>query len=408
MRRLSFYSPYQFALFRIVLGAYLVIHFIPLLWYGVEVYSSAGSLVNPTYNQTWGLFPSFLYLCDSPTVVTGSIGVMIILSLMYLFGIERRVAALLLWYGWASLICRNNFSSNPSVPYIGWILLASALIPEGEPLTLSRKTIKKEWEFPPILYWGFWLVLGVSYSISGFLKIPSPSWMDGSALLNSVEFSLSRDNFLVHAFLELPVSAQHFLSYLVLAGEFLFLFLCWFNLGRLVAWSTMVGMHIGILFMFGFPDLTLGVLIAHLFVFDARWIPGRSLDKPRLKLFFDGVCSLCNGVVDFVLAEDRGKAILLSPLQGTTAKELLSNHAHKDIDSLVLVDEGRFYFRSSAVLRAAIAIGGIWGLVRPLLLIPPFIRDAAYSVVAANRYKWFGKRDTCRLPTPEERERFLP
>jgi predicted DCC family thiol-disulfide oxidoreductase YuxK len=132
-------------------------------------------------------------------------------------------------------------------------------------------------------------------------------------------------------------------------------------------------------------------------------LPPRPTDD--MVVFFDGVCGLCSRSVDFILARDRTGAIRFAPLQGETAARELGD---RRIDSIVVREGGRLYRRSAAVLRIASALGGVWRLLAALARpIPRPLRDLLYDVIARHRYRWFGKRDTCRLPTPEERARFL-
>ena len=124
-------------------------------------------------------------------------------------------------------------------------------------------------------------------------------------------------------------------------------------------------------------------------------------------IYFDGYCGLCNGFVDFVLARDRARRFRFAPLQGTTARARFGDPGDVDPTTILLEEEGTVFERSTAALRIIAALGGIWRLAGLLRLVPRFIRDAVYDWVARNRYGWFGKRDTCRLPSPEERAVFL-
>lgn len=130
-------------------------------------------------------------------------------------------------------------------------------------------------------------------------------------------------------------------------------------------------------------------------------------DAQKPILFFDGVCGLCNRFVDFVLRHDRRGVFLLAPLQGKTAERFLNRKDREDLDSVVLLLNGRPRYRSSAALRVIARLGGFWSLFGLFLLIPPPLRDWVYGLVARNRYRMFGKFETCRLPTPEERGRLL-
>ena len=126
-------------------------------------------------------------------------------------------------------------------------------------------------------------------------------------------------------------------------------------------------------------------------------------------IFFDGVCNLCNWSVDFVIRRDSGKTFKYSSLQSAYARQAL---AGKGIDldsmqSIVLVKDSQVYTQSDAVLEIARSLRFPWPLFFLLRIIPRFIRDGLYRWISKNRYRWFGKESTCRVPTPEERSVFL-
>jgi predicted DCC family thiol-disulfide oxidoreductase YuxK len=122
-------------------------------------------------------------------------------------------------------------------------------------------------------------------------------------------------------------------------------------------------------------------------------------------VFFDGVCGLCNRFVDFLFRRDRAGHFRVSPLQGQTAARYLGDR--EGLPSVVLWEAGRVYEKSAAVLRILWSLGGGWRCTAPLWIVPSPLRDLVYDWVARNRYRWFGKRDGCRVPTAAERERFL-
>jgi predicted DCC family thiol-disulfide oxidoreductase YuxK len=125
-------------------------------------------------------------------------------------------------------------------------------------------------------------------------------------------------------------------------------------------------------------------------------------------VFFDGVCGLCNLVVDRILRADRRGVLLFSPLQGETAARILGRKPSDELGSVVYWDGTAAYEKSEAILRIADRLGGWRRLAVFGRILPRFIRDALYDFIARNRYGWFGKKETCRLPSPEERSRFLP
>jgi predicted DCC family thiol-disulfide oxidoreductase YuxK len=130
---------------------------------------------------------------------------------------------------------------------------------------------------------------------------------------------------------------------------------------------------------------------------------------PESILLFDGHCNLCNGAVDFVLKRDTRKKLLLASIQGPAGQEVLKKYELPPsyLDTLVLVEEGKVYLGSTAALRVARLLGGGWYLFYTLIIIPIGIRDRIYQWISEHRYRWFGRRDTCRMPTANEHEHFL-
>jgi predicted DCC family thiol-disulfide oxidoreductase YuxK len=126
-------------------------------------------------------------------------------------------------------------------------------------------------------------------------------------------------------------------------------------------------------------------------------------------VFFDGHCSLCNSTVDWMIRHDRRGELEFASLQGETAKRVIPAHAGAaDYDTVVYSREGVIYERSTAVLRAIGDMGGFWVIANVMLYLPRVLRDLFYRLVARNRFRLFGRRDTCRMPSPEERGRLLP
>lgn len=130
-----------------------------------------------------------------------------------------------------------------------------------------------------------------------------------------------------------------------------------------------------------------------------------SQEKPIV--FFDGVCGLCNKLVDFLIRKDRKQSLTFAPLQGETALIKLSEKDRLDMDTLVFVDYKGIHYRSTAALRIVRHLTGAWPLLYGFIVVPSFLRNWVYKVVAKRRYSVFGKKDSCRLPTPEERGRLL-
>lgn len=126
-------------------------------------------------------------------------------------------------------------------------------------------------------------------------------------------------------------------------------------------------------------------------------------------VLFDGVCHFCNNSVNFIMDHDPKKKFLFAPLQSDLAKAELKKLGDESetIDTIKLIQNNKIYKRSRAALEIARQLNGLWPLCYAAIIIPGFIRDSAYNSIAKNRYKWFGRMEACRIPTPEMRERFL-
>ena len=126
-------------------------------------------------------------------------------------------------------------------------------------------------------------------------------------------------------------------------------------------------------------------------------------------VLFDGVCNMCNGTVRFIIARDPAARFHFAALESDAARRVL---AGSDVsgplpDSVVLVEQGRVYTRSTAALRIARRLRFPWPLMSAFLIVPRPLRDLVFDFIARHRYRWFGKRDACMLPTPDLRKRFL-
>ncbi|WP_282034710.1 thiol-disulfide oxidoreductase DCC family protein [Metabacillus indicus] len=126
-------------------------------------------------------------------------------------------------------------------------------------------------------------------------------------------------------------------------------------------------------------------------------------------LLFDGVCNFCDGTVQFVLKHDKKEVFSFASLQSEAGQSLLRKHGLplEDYDSFVYLDEGKVHTKSTAALRVLKELGGIYRALYLLIAVPKPIRDAGYMMIAKNRYRWFGKKDACTLPSKDVRKRFL-
>jgi predicted DCC family thiol-disulfide oxidoreductase YuxK len=126
-------------------------------------------------------------------------------------------------------------------------------------------------------------------------------------------------------------------------------------------------------------------------------------------ILFDGICNLCDGAVQFVIKHDPEKKFLFASLQSEAGQRLLKQYklSVENFNSFILIKDEKVYSKSTGALKVARQIKGVWSLLYIFIIIPAFIRDTVYTWIAKNRYKWFGKKETCMMVTPEFSARFL-
>jgi predicted DCC family thiol-disulfide oxidoreductase YuxK len=130
---------------------------------------------------------------------------------------------------------------------------------------------------------------------------------------------------------------------------------------------------------------------------------------PTAIVVFDGVCVLCSGWVRFLLARDRAERYRFAAMQSGAGRRLLAQHGLDPDDpvSFLLLEDGRTHTDSGAILRILTRLGGLWRLMALFYVVPAVLRDAAYRFVARRRYRWFGKRESCFVPTSDTADRFI-
>ncbi|CAN5747452.1 thiol-disulfide oxidoreductase DCC family protein [soil metagenome] len=126
-------------------------------------------------------------------------------------------------------------------------------------------------------------------------------------------------------------------------------------------------------------------------------------------ILFDGVCNLCAWSVRFIIERDAAKRFQFASLQSGTGQHLLTKHgiSRDRMDSVVLIKDGQAYTESTAALRVARQLSGLWPCLSIGIILPRFIRDPFYRFIAKNRYRWFGKMESCLMPSPELKSRFI-
>lgn len=126
-------------------------------------------------------------------------------------------------------------------------------------------------------------------------------------------------------------------------------------------------------------------------------------------IFFDGICNFCNSSVNFIIKRDKKNYFLFSSLQSEYSQNFLTknNFPKNNFDSIILIENNKLYRKSTAALKIAGHLSGLWKLSYVFIIIPPFVRDFFYDILAKNRYKWFGKKEVCMIPDEKIKRKFL-
>ena len=274
MQRLNFkYTAHRFAYWRVLFGSFLFYYSLRIWPYAVDLYSDLGPMKGlygatsfPTSNFE---FPGLLLFSATEIWIEIVASLQVLLSFLFLIGFHRRIVALLLWFVMASLYNKNPTTYSIELPYHGWLLLCCALIPEGD--FLKKEKCKSEWKMSPVLYWGAWIILGISYSYMGYTKFFTPRWWDGGATTAILKgyhgYTWVRpilDAIPIWLFVTID---RGFLLTEFLAGPGYF-----FKLTRPYVWLITFFMHIAILMTMNIPQISLGMFVIHLFLFDENWI----------------------------------------------------------------------------------------------------------------------------------------
>jgi hypothetical protein len=268
----------QFAIFRIALGTFLVVHFARLLPWGAELFSRAGVLPTASLNPIPAVVPNILARLDAPGFVRVFLVAMVVCSILFAAGVARRAMAIALWYGLACLYNRNVLAGSAATPYIGLLLLLTALVPATEPWRF-RQPQKDPYDFyvPRMVWMAAWVLMAMGYAFSGIVKLHSPSWTDGTALWHVLNNPMARPGFARDVMLGLAPATIRVMTWSVVGLEVLFLPLALWRVTRPIAWATTVVLHVGMMCLVTSGDASIGMLLLHLFTFDPRWRKTRPL-----------------------------------------------------------------------------------------------------------------------------------
>lgn len=398
----NYWTGGQYSLFRFLFGFYLCIHFSQLLPWTTELFSNQGMLADSTLSPLIRLFPNLLAIQDTPAIAMMMAFLGIIASFFFMIGKWDKWAAVVLWYVLACFLGRNPLISNPSLPFVGWLLLAHLFLPKapfGSFAARRRIDPRGGWEMSQSIFLASWCVMAISYSYSGILKLSSPSWVDGTAFNYLLQNPLVRCNGLRELLSSLPEFFLKCMTWGVLTLEVSFVVFALFKKARLWIWGSMLLMHLGLLCLIDFADLTLGMIFLHFFTFNPEWIKPQNR---QLTVYYDGSCGFCHSFIRLILSENIHRIPFhFAPLQ--------DHFAPTDLPNSIVVKEGdQLYYKSTAIFHILSSLGGIWRLLSCLFsLLPRRFCDIFYDLTAYIRYSLFTKpEEVCPLIPQDLREYF--
>ncbi|MCH9680405.1 MAG: hypothetical protein K0V04_03140 [Deltaproteobacteria bacterium] len=259
------WTRHSWAMLRVGLGIYLMWHWLALWPHASELFSSTGMLPDASTSPLRHAFPNVLVLCDAPWACMVLLGMGLVASVTLIAGVGDRAGAVVSWYVLACFLGRNPLITNPSLPYVGLVLLVHAMAGPG------RRRGARPWRLSGSVYWALWVVMAVGYSYSGITKLVSPSWADGTAIIAVLHNPLARPNTLRELMLALSPALTTAMTWGVLVLEIGFAPLALVRRLRPWLWVSMVLMHIGLIVLVDFADLSLGMVIVHAATFDPAW-----------------------------------------------------------------------------------------------------------------------------------------
>ncbi len=246
---------------RVTLGSYIALHFAGLVPWAAEVFSNRGMLPDGSASPLLHAFPNVLAVCDAPSVAIGLVLAGAAAGVAVAAGKLDRAAAGLALFVSACLFGRNPLIANPAMPYIGLLLFAWAASPQ--------RMDTKAWS--PAILRALWISMAVGYSYSGVTKLAAPSWVDGQAFFYVLNNPLAHPGFLRELLLSAPPGALKALTWGTLGFEIVFAPLALSKRARPWLWAGMLGMHLGLLVLIDFADLSLGMVVLHICTFDPDW-----------------------------------------------------------------------------------------------------------------------------------------
>lgn len=391
----------QYSLFRVLLGLWMLLLFGRFLPLGAALAGKAPPeelLENPIVRS----FPNLFAVSANPTVGTGLIVLGLLLAVLLIVGYLDRFAAIGLWYLWACVYTLSPESAGKALPWMGWLLLAHACVPPapfGSLAARGRVDPRSGWRMSLPAYFSAWVLLTAGYAIAGTIGMLE-AWRFESQNRLHPAFALSQ---------RLPAGLIYPTLWVPALFGVLFAPLAMFGSARPWVWLVgLVGQFAGLCLGID-PELRLGLLLLHLFVFDPAWVPALGPAAPEM-LFYDGHCGLCHRFVRVVLAEDRGEAFRLAPLDSDAFRAATTEEQRAALpdSTVVKTADGQLLTQSAGVLHVLARLGGLWRVMAWLGgLAPRHLADRVYAGIAGVRRRLFAApAAACPILPPDLRARF--
>jgi predicted DCC family thiol-disulfide oxidoreductase YuxK len=415
----------QYSILRALFGATLFVRFVQFAFLDAGFPSTGALPDDPTASPLYPLLPNLLLIWDSPNAVMMLVAIGAAASVALLIGWRDRIVALALLYVWACLFIRSPLISNPGLPIIGLLLLVHALLPVrpfGSWSARGRLDPDSGWRMPPAIYTALWIVMALGYSYSGAAKLVSPSWIDGSALTYILDNSVVRPALFQEILSSMPSTLIRMAAWGVLVVELLFAPLALIKRVRPWLWLILFSMHLGLMSLIEFADLSSEMILLHLFTFDPAWvkprIPRRQAGGSHTFVFYDGTCGLCHRTIRLLLAEDSaGSRFRFAPLDSDAFRSACAQSGSgfeqgASIPDSVLVQRPAeaMLTRAEGALEIGQQLGGLWRLLAIVVgWIPLVILNVGYDFIANIRQRLFKRPDdACPILPTHLRDRFDP
>lgn len=404
-------STLGISLFRVLLGSLSLIFFIHDAYYYQDIWGTGAIelLESQSNNFPFSILNIFQYFSLSNPLLLFFIGVQTLTLISFTLGYRYRISSILATILLISFHQRNIniLSSADLLQRIFFILMVFA--PTNQYFSIQKF---KNYMAPPWIHRLIQIQISLVYIMTVIAKLKGSDWIDGSALYYATRIT-DLTNFPVPFILD----SKLFLKIMTWSGiiiEALLGISLILKKPRIYVLTIGILFHLSIEYMMHIPIFEWLMVISLVAMLNLDDYPiymeklKKILNPGKMNiLYFDGYCTLCNSTIDYYIQKDKRMIFKYSSLQSSYAKKNLASEYVQDLETVVFQKDNNIYKRSDAILVSFSLLRPYYKFVLILLIIPTPIRDYFYKILSKNRYKWFKKRETCRIPSKEEQKLFL-